>query len=140
MKVDILTLFPEMFAPLNESIIGRAKQAGKIEINIHDIRDYTKNKHKKCDDYPFGGGAGMVMMAQPIADAIKAIDPDHKAKRIFTSPKGSTFTQKRVKDLIDHIVIGYDKSHRRVRCLVAYEVKGRRSINYNLARIYTHFL
>ena len=107
MKVDILTLFPEMFAPLNESIIGRAKQAGKIEINIHDIRDYTKNKHKKCDDYPFGGGAGMVMMAQPICDAIKAIDPDHKAKRIFTSPKGSTFTQKRVKDLIEtgHIII-----------------------------------
>lgn len=107
MKVDILTLFPEMFTPLEESIIGRAKESGKIEINVHNIRDYSKNKHKNCDDYPFGGGAGMVMTPQPIADAIKAIDPDHKAKRIFTSPKGSTFTQKRVKDLIEaeHIVI-----------------------------------
>lgn len=107
MKVDILTLFPEMFTPLEESIIGRAKESGKIEINVHNIRDYSKNKHKNCDDYPFGGGAGMVMTPQPIADAIKAVDPDHKAKRIFTSPKGSTFTQKRVKDLIEaeHIVI-----------------------------------
>ena len=99
MKVDILTLFPEMFTPLEESIIGRAKESGKIEINVYNIRDYSKNKHKNCDDYPFGGGAGMVMTPQPIADAIKAVDPDHKAKRIFTSPKGSTFTQKRVKDL-----------------------------------------
>ncbi|MBR2377547.1 MAG: tRNA (guanosine(37)-N1)-methyltransferase TrmD [Clostridia bacterium] len=107
MKVDILTLFPEMFTPLEESIIGRAKESGKIEINVYNIRDYSKNKHKNCDDYPFGGGAGMVMTPQPIADAIKAVDPDHKAKRIFTSPKGSTFTQKRVKDLIEaeHIVI-----------------------------------
>lgn len=107
MKVDILTLFPEMFTPLNESIIGRAVKSGKIEINIYNIRDYSKDKHKNCDDYPFGGGAGMVMTAQPIADAINAIDPEHKAKRIFTSPKGSVFTQKRVKDLIDsdHIII-----------------------------------
>ncbi|MBO5889001.1 MAG: tRNA (guanosine(37)-N1)-methyltransferase TrmD [Clostridia bacterium] len=107
MKVDILTLFPEMFTPLNESIIGRAVKAGKIEINIYDIRNYTKDKHKKCDDYPFGGGAGMVMTAQPIADAIKAIDPNHTAKRIFTSPKGKVFTQKMVKGLIEcnHIII-----------------------------------
>ena len=107
MKVDILTLFPEMFAPLNESIIGRAKEAKKIQINIYDIRDYTTNKHKKCDDYPFGGGAGMVMMPQPISDAIKSIDPEHKAKRIFMSPKGSVFTQKKVKDLIEakHVIL-----------------------------------
>ncbi len=107
MKVDILTLFPDMFTPLNESIIGRAVKSKKIEINIYNIRDYSKDKHKNCDDYPFGGGAGMVMTAQPIADAIKFIDPEHKAKRIFTSPKGSVFTQKRVKDLIDseHIII-----------------------------------
>ncbi len=107
MKVDILTLFPEMFTPLNESIIGRAVKSGKIEINIYDIREYSKDRHKKCDDYPFGGGAGMVMTAQPIADAIKAIDPDHKAKRIFTSPKGNVFTQKRVKDLIacNHVIL-----------------------------------
>ncbi len=107
MKIDILTLFPEMFTPLSESIIGRAKEQGKIEINVHDIRLYTKDKHKKCDDYPFGGGAGMVMTAQPIADAIKSVDNEHKAWRIFTSPKGSTFSQKMVKGLIEkeHLVI-----------------------------------
>ncbi len=102
MKVDILTLFPEMFAPLNESIIGRAKNAGKIEINVHDIRLYSKDKHKNCDDYPFGGGAGMVMTPQPIADAILAIDPNHEYRRIFMSPKGETFSQKRVQELISY--------------------------------------
>ena len=88
-----------MFAPLNESIIGRAQKAGKIEINIHDIREYSKDKHKKCDDYPFGGGAGMVMMPQPVFDAINSIDPEHKALRIYTSPRGKTFSQSVVKEL-----------------------------------------
>ena len=101
MKVDILTLFPEMFTPLQESIIGRAQKDGKIQINIHDIRDYSTDRHKKCDDYPFGGGAGMVMTPQPIASAIEAIDPDHQALRVFTSPKGETFKQSKVKSLID---------------------------------------
>ena len=96
MKIDILTLFPEMFTPLKTSIIGRAVDNGKIELNIHDIRAYTLDKHKKCDDTPFGGGAGMVMMPQPIASAIDAIDPDHKSLRIFMSPKGKTFNQKTV--------------------------------------------
>ena len=94
MKIDILTLFPEMFAPLKTSIIGRATEAGKITINVTDIRKYTKDKHGKCDDTPFGGGAGMVMTVQPIADAILAIDPTHKAKRIYLSPKGKVFNQK----------------------------------------------
>ena len=93
MKIDILTLFPEMFTPLKTSIIGRAENAGKVSINVVDIRDYTLDKHKKCDDAPFGGGAGMVMMAQPIADAIKAVDPEHSAKRVYLSPKGRTLNQ-----------------------------------------------
>ena len=93
MKIDILTLFPEMFTPLRTSIIGRAVDDNKIEINVHDIREYTLDKHKKCDDTPFGGGAGMVMTAQPIASAIDAIDPNHEAKRIYLSPKGRTFNQ-----------------------------------------------
>ncbi len=101
MKIDILTLFPEMFSPLKESIIGRAVESGKVEINIHDIRDWTENKHKRCDDYPFGGGAGMVMMAQPIASCIDEIDPDHKSYRVFMSPKGKTFNQSMVKPLIE---------------------------------------
>ncbi len=94
MKIDILTLFPEMFMPLRESIIGRAVTSGKIEINVTNIRDFSLDKHKKCDDYPYGGGAGMVMMPQPIASAIEHIDPEHKARRIYLSPKGKTFSQK----------------------------------------------
>ncbi len=93
MKIDILTLFPEMFTPLKTSIIGRAVESGKLQINVVDIREYTLDKHKKCDDAPFGGGAGMVMMAQPIADAIKAVDPDHNARRIYLSPRGRVFSQ-----------------------------------------------
>ncbi len=96
MRIDILTLFPEMFSPLKTSIIGRAVDSGKLTINVVDIRDYTLDKHKKCDDTPFGGGAGMVMMPQPIASAIEAVDPDHQAKRIYLSPKGKTFNQKMV--------------------------------------------
>ena len=100
MKISILTLFPEMFTPLKTSIIGRAVDSGKLQIDIVDIRDYTLDKHKKCDDTPFGGGAGMVMMAQPVADAIKAVDPDHQALRIFLSPKGRTFNQSIVSEYV----------------------------------------
>ena len=102
MRIDILTLFPEMFAPLKESIIGRATGSGKVQIEITDIREYTLDKHKKCDDYPFGGGAGMLMMPQPIASAIDALDPKHKAYRVYMSPKGKTFTQKQVKKLLKY--------------------------------------
>ena len=107
MKIDILTLFPEMFAPLYESILGRAQKQGKLQINIVNIRDYTKDKHLKCDDYPFGGGAGMVMLPQPIGDAIDALDPDHKARRIYLSPKGETLVQQKVFDLIEceHLIL-----------------------------------
>ena len=93
MKIDILTLFPEMFTPLKTSIIGRAADSGKLEITVTDIREYTLDKHKKCDDTPFGGGAGMVMMPQPIASAIDALDPNHQAHRVFLSPRGRVFKQ-----------------------------------------------
>ncbi len=99
MRIDILTLFPEMFAPLSESIIGRAVKSGKLELNVHDIRPYSRDKHKKCDDYTFGGGAGMIMMPQPIADCIAAVDPAHEAKRFYLSPKGRAFSQAMVKEL-----------------------------------------
>ena len=101
MRIDVLTLFPEMFSALQESILGRAQKAGKIQINIVNIRDYTEDKHLKCDDYPFGGGAGMVMMPQPIGSAIEAIDPDHKARRIYLSPKGKTLVQQKVFELVE---------------------------------------
>lgn len=107
MKITVLTLFPEMFVPLKESIIGRAVEANKLEIDVVNIRDYADNKHKKTDDYPFGGGAGMVMMPQPIASALDAVDPDHSAWRVYLSPKGETFRQQKVYDLLryDRLVL-----------------------------------
>ena len=107
MKITILTLFPEMFTALSQSILGRALKSGKFSVDIVDIRDYTEDKHLKCDDYPFGGGAGMVMMAQPIGSAIEAVDPDHKARRIYLSPKGKTFRQEKVSELVgeEHLVL-----------------------------------
>ena len=108
MRIDILTLFPNMFAPLKESIIDRAVKGEKIEINIINIRDYSKDKHKKCDDYTFGGGPGMLMMPQPIYDAITAIDGYQKAHKIYMSPKGEVFNQKKAKfyaENYDHLII-----------------------------------
>ena len=107
MRITILTLFPEMFTALSQSILGRALKSGKFSVDIVDIRDYTEDKHLKCDDYPFGGGAGMVMMAQPIGSAIEAVDPDHKARRIYLSPKGMTFRQEKVFELVEeeHLVL-----------------------------------
>ena len=121
MRIDVLTLFPEMFTPLKTSIIGRAVDSGKLEINVVDIRDYTLDKHKKCDDAPFGGGAGMVMMPQPIADAIKAVDPDHQAKRIYLSPKGRVFKQ--------NVVLEYSKQERLLLLCGHYEGVDQRVID-----------
>ena len=107
MKITILTLFPEMFTPLETSIIGRAKNEGKVQIEIANIRDYTEDKHLKSDDYPFGGGAGMVMTVQPIASAVEALDPEHRARRIYLSPKGKRFCQEKVFELsvLEHILL-----------------------------------
>ncbi|MBR5192392.1 MAG: tRNA (guanosine(37)-N1)-methyltransferase TrmD [Clostridia bacterium] len=121
MKIDILTLFPEMFTPLKTSIIGRAVDSGKLEINVHDIREYTLDKHRKCDDTPFGGGAGMVMMAQPIVDAVLKIDPNHLAKRIYMSPKGKTLTQQ--------LVTNYAKEERILLLCGHYEGVDQRAID-----------
>lgn len=106
MKIDILTLFPEMFAPLSASIIKRATESNKIEIGVTNIRDFSLDAHKKCDDYPFGGGAGMVMMPQPIYDAIMSVKRDNSIV-YFTSPRGKTFDQKTacVMSTFEHIII-----------------------------------
>ncbi len=93
MRIEILTLFPDMFTPLFSGIIGDAVEKGILKINITDIRDYTLDKHRHVDDYPFGGGAGMVMSPEPIARAIEAVDPNHECVRIYMSPKGKTLTQ-----------------------------------------------
>lgn len=96
MEIVILTLFPEMFSVLQHSIIGKAVESGSINLKLINIRDYTTNKHKKCDDYPFGGGDGMVMSIQPIYDAVNDVDPDHKLHRIFMSPQGTVLSQNEV--------------------------------------------
>lgn len=93
MKINILTLFPEMFQIFDYSIIGKAREKGLIQLETTNIRDYTLNKHKKVDDYPYGGGAGMVMAAQPVVDSIKAIKENNKGKVIFLGPRGKTFNQ-----------------------------------------------
>ncbi|KGM99125.1 tRNA (guanosine(37)-N1)-methyltransferase TrmD [Clostridium botulinum] len=98
MKIDILTLFPEMFDIFNHSIIGRAINKDILQINSHNIRDYSKNKHKKVDDYPYGGGAGMVMTPQPIVDSIKALRKNNSGKVIFLGPRGKTFNQEVAKE------------------------------------------
>ena len=101
MKIKVFTLFPEMMrAMLSESILGRAQRAGLIDVQLFNIRDYTQDKHRHADDYPFGGGAGMVMSAQPIVDAIQAnTDPGFTGRRIYLSPRGRTLTQRVVEEL-----------------------------------------
>ena len=102
MKIDILTLFPEMCdTVLNESIIGRARDAGLVEINCHNIRDYSTDKHKHVDDTPYGGGTGMIMQAQPIYDAYMDLTShgDVPYHLIYMTPQGKTLTQERVKEL-----------------------------------------
>lgn len=98
MEINILTLFPEMFEPLKQSIIGRACEKNIIEINIINIRDFSKDKHKKVDDTPYGGGAGMVMKPDVVYDAFKSINVQN-AKTIFLSPQGKTLNQEKVKSL-----------------------------------------
>lgn len=101
MKIKILTIFPEMFeSVLNTSILGRARDAGLISVECIDIRPFSKRKHKNTDDYPFGGGAGMVMLAQPIIDAMKSVTgPDFHGKRIYLGPRGSTLSTAKAREL-----------------------------------------
>ncbi|NLN82393.1 MAG: tRNA (guanosine(37)-N1)-methyltransferase TrmD [Clostridiales bacterium] len=102
MRIDLMTLFPEMCnAFLNESIIGRAQKKGVLEIHTHQIRDYTKNKQKQVDDAPYGGGMGMVMNAQPIADCFRAVceQAGTRPHFIYMSPQGTVLTQARAVEL-----------------------------------------
>ena len=108
MQIDILTLFPEMFdGVLSASMLGRAQANGLIDIRVHNIRDYTDNKHREADDYPFGGGAGLVMMAQPIYDCMDAVLEGKTAHRILMTPRGRTLSQKIARELSeqDHLVL-----------------------------------
>lgn len=106
MKFDVLTLFPEMFKPLDESIIGKAREKNLIKINLVNIRDFSKDKHKKVDDTPYGGGAGMVMKPDVVYDAYKSLE-NQNAKVIYMSPQGKKLNQKKVEELakLEHIII-----------------------------------
>lgn len=131
MRIDVLTLFPRMFeGPLGESIIGKAREKELLEINVSNFRDYSDNKHQTVDDYPYGGGAGMLIKVQPVYDNIKAIEeatPETKKRVILLDPAGKPFDQKMAEEFSteEHLVFicghyeGYDE---RIRSLVTDEV------------------
>jgi tRNA (guanine37-N1)-methyltransferase len=106
MRIDVLTLFPEMFSCIEYSILGKAIESKKININIINFRDFSTDKHKKCDDYPYGGGSGMVLTPQPLYDAVNSLKTE-KSRIVLMSPKGETFNQQKVKSLscIEHLII-----------------------------------
>lgn len=110
MRIDILTLFPEMFtAVTGESILGRAQAKGILDIRCHQIREYTTNKQMQVDDYPYGGGMGMVMYAQPIADCFRAVcaETGTRPHLVYMSPQGAVLTQEKAKQLseYDHLCV-----------------------------------
>jgi len=128
MRIDVLTLFPNMFTGfLNESIMARAIKNQLVEVNLIDFREFSTNKHKKVDDYPFGGGAGMVLQVQPVHDALLSIKGYQEALKIMVTPQGETFTQNKAYELSkqDHIIIlcghyeGYDE---RIRAYFDLEI------------------
>lgn len=102
MKFSVLTLLPEVYKSLYSSVTGRALGKEIFDLSVINIRDFSDDKHKKCDDTPFGGGPGMVMTPQPIHSAIECIDPEHRALRLYMSPKGERLNQKIVKELSAH--------------------------------------
>ena len=106
MKFDVLTLFPEMFETMKQSIFGKAMGKGIVTMNTVNIRDFSKDKHKKVDDTPYGGGAGMVMMPDVVYSAYQSIEAKD-AKVIYMSPQGKTLSQKKVEELAkqDHLII-----------------------------------
>lgn len=107
MQFDVLTLFPEMFAPLETSILGKAQEKNKISINIINIRDFSKDKHKKVDDTPYGGGAGMVIRPDVVYDAYNSIEGRDNAKVVYLSPQGKKLNQKKVESLAkeNHLIL-----------------------------------
>lgn len=127
MKIDIITLFPEMFTGfLNESIINRAIKKGLVTINVINLRDYSTDKHKRVDDYPYGGGSGMVLMPDPVFRAVDDIKTSDSIVILMT-PQGSTYKQKTAYDLTKykHIIIicgHYEGFDERIRTLADYEI------------------
>ena len=112
MRIDIVTIFPEFFSVLDVSLLGKARKSGLIELGVHDLRDFTSDRHRTVDDTPYGGGAGMVMKPEPWGDALDSIldsaGPDASPTIIFPSPAGEVFTQKLARELAgeSHLVFG----------------------------------
>ena len=127
MRIDILSIFPHMFDEfLNESIIKRAIQKKIVEINIHDFREFSKDPHKKVDDYQFGGGAGMILMPEPIYDCVESIRDDD-SYIILMTPQGVSYNQKKANELKlkKHLIIicgHYEGFDERIRALADLEV------------------
>ncbi|NSL51205.1 tRNA (guanosine(37)-N1)-methyltransferase TrmD [Calidifontibacillus erzurumensis] len=120
MKIDILTLFPDMFTGVfNQSILKKAQERNIVSYHVHNFRDFSKDKHQKVDDYPYGGGAGMVLTPQPIFDAVQHLtsNKNNKTRIILMCPQGETYTQKKAEELAkeDHLIFicghyeGYDE-------------------------------
>ena len=128
MQIDILTLFPEMFdGVFGSSMLGRAQANGLLTVRMHNIRDYADNKHRKTDDYPFGGGPGMVMMPQPIFDCMAAVQGTDKAHKILLTPRGSLLTTKRAQELsgLDRLILlcgHYEGVDERVNTIIDEEL------------------
>ena len=127
MKIDILTIFPDMFnGVFNESILKRAQDDGYVEINIHNFRDYTLDPHNKVDDTPYGGGNGMVLMCQPIFDAVKALKKND-TKVCLLTPDGVVYNQKMAYEFTEfkHIILicgHYEGFDDRIRNIVDFEI------------------
>ena len=125
MRFDICTIFPGIFAsPLSETIIKRAQEKGLVEFTLHDIRDFTKDRHRSVDDTPYGGGAGMVMTPGPLVDCVEAVPRQGKGLRILMTPQGEPFTQRIARELstLDQIILvcgRYEGIDERARSLVA---------------------
>ncbi len=127
LRVDILTLFPRMFEGVfNESILRRAKEKGKVDYHVHDIRDHTRDKHRSVDEPPYGGGPGMVLRPEPVVRAVEAIPGYQQARRILLTPVGQRFDQARAKTLarIEHLILicgHYEGIDERVRWILEPE-------------------
>jgi tRNA (guanine37-N1)-methyltransferase len=124
---DILTIFPGFFDATGYGVLGQAAKEGLYEVKAHDLRDYTEDRHRSTDDTPYGGGAGMVMLAAPIIKAVEAVDPGHSACRIILCPRGTAFTQEIAgelssKDRLLFLCGRYEGVDERVRCLFDREI------------------
>lgn len=129
MQIEVITLFPEMFEGVfEESIIKLAKEKHLVTINIHNLRDFTHDKHKIVDDYPYGGGVGMILKVEPVFEAVRKIKEEGKGEVILLSPRGQTFTQKKAKELVREekiiLICGhYEEVDERIReCLIDEEI------------------